>query len=99
MADSAHAFYLGRKMIDLTAEQQQLTKIVHDYTCRFPVTKDGDTPLLQGCYDYNGGRTAHQKYRWTISACNILDFFALQNGWSYWPRVLQMGSLRFPKDH
>lgn len=29
-------------MIDLTAEQRQLAKIVHDYTNRFPLTEDGD---------------------------------------------------------
>ncbi len=39
-------------MIDLTAEQRQLAKIVHDYTNRFPLTEDGDSQLLQGCYDY-----------------------------------------------
>ncbi|EBA7283891.1 arylsulfatase regulator [Salmonella enterica subsp. enterica serovar Urbana] len=39
-------------MIDLTAEQRQLAKIVHDYASRFPQTADGDTQLLQGCYDY-----------------------------------------------
>lgn len=39
-------------MIDLTAEQQQLAKIVHDYACQFPPTEDGDAQLLQGCYDY-----------------------------------------------
>ncbi|WP_410750481.1 arylsulfatase regulator [Citrobacter sp. U14242] len=39
-------------MIDLTAEQRQLAKIVHDYACRFPLTENGDVQLLQGCYDY-----------------------------------------------
>ncbi|MGL5389103.1 MAG: arylsulfatase regulator [Serratia sp. (in: enterobacteria)] len=39
-------------MIDLTVEQQQLAKIVHDYGCRFPTTENGDSQLLQGCYDY-----------------------------------------------
>lgn len=39
-------------MIDLTAEQRQLAKIVHDYASRFPQTADGDAQLLQGCYDY-----------------------------------------------
>lgn len=39
-------------MIGLTAEQQQLAKIIHDYACRFPPTEDGDAQLLQGCYDY-----------------------------------------------
>ncbi|WP_334472115.1 arylsulfatase regulator [Arsenophonus sp. PmNCSU2021_1] len=39
-------------MIDLTTEQQQLAKIVHDYASRFPQTEDGDAQLLQGCYDY-----------------------------------------------
>ncbi|EDF6155086.1 arylsulfatase regulator, partial [Salmonella enterica] len=28
-------------MIDLTAEQRQLAKIVHDYASRFPQTADG----------------------------------------------------------
>ena len=39
-------------MIDLTTEQQQLAKIVHDYASRFPLTEDGDAQLFQGCYDY-----------------------------------------------
>lgn len=39
-------------MIDLTSEQQQLAKIVHDYACLFPPTENGDSQLLQGCYDY-----------------------------------------------
>ncbi|MBK5145583.1 arylsulfatase regulator [Budviciaceae bacterium BWR-B9] len=39
-------------MINLTAEQHQLAKIVHDYACRFPLTEHGDALLLQGCYDY-----------------------------------------------
>lgn len=39
-------------MIELTAEQQQLAKIVHDYTCRYPLTENDDGQLLQGCYDY-----------------------------------------------
>lgn len=46
-------------MIDLTAEQQQLAKIVHDYACQFPLTEDGDAqlsgapyiPVLQGGED------------------------------------------------
>ena len=38
-------------MIDLTAEQRQLAKIVHDYARRFPQTADGDAQLLQGCYE------------------------------------------------
>lgn len=39
-------------MIDLTAKQQQLAKIVHDYASQFPPTENGDAQLLQGCYDY-----------------------------------------------
>ena len=39
-------------MINLTTEQRQLAKIVHDYASRFPLTEDGDAQLLQGCYDY-----------------------------------------------
>lgn len=39
-------------MIDLTAEQRQLAKIVHDYASQFPLTENGDTRLLQGCYDH-----------------------------------------------
>lgn len=39
-------------MIDLTIEQRQLAKIVHDYACQFPLTESGDAELLQGCYDY-----------------------------------------------
>ena len=39
-------------MIDLTTEQRQLAKIVHDYAGQFPLTEDGDTQILQGCFDY-----------------------------------------------
>lgn len=39
-------------MIDLTTEQQQLAKIVHDYASWFTQTEDGDARLLRGCYDY-----------------------------------------------
>lgn len=39
-------------MVDLTAEQRQLAKIVHEYASRFPLTEEGDAQLLQGCYDY-----------------------------------------------
>lgn len=39
-------------MINLTAEQHQLAKIVHDYACQFPLTEHGDAQLLHGCYDY-----------------------------------------------
>ncbi|WP_447873212.1 arylsulfatase regulator [Serratia fonticola] len=39
-------------MLDLTAEQQHLAKIVHDYACQFLLTEHGDAQLLQGCYDY-----------------------------------------------
>jgi hypothetical protein len=33
-------------MLDLTAEQQHLAKIVHDYACQFPLTEHGDAQLL-----------------------------------------------------
>ncbi|MBF1962316.1 arylsulfatase regulator [Enterobacter hormaechei] len=39
-------------MVDLTAEQRQLAKMVHDYASRFPLTENGDALLLQSCYDY-----------------------------------------------
>lgn len=39
-------------MVNLTAEQRQLAKIIHDYAYRFPLTENGDAQLLQGCYDY-----------------------------------------------
>lgn len=39
-------------MIELSAEQRQLAKIVHDYAGQFPLTVDGDAQLLHGCYDY-----------------------------------------------
>ncbi|MDT3227724.1 arylsulfatase regulator [Pseudomonas amygdali pv. morsprunorum] len=42
----------GKKMLDLSAEQHQLAKVVHDYASRFPSTESGDSQLLQGCYDY-----------------------------------------------
>lgn len=39
-------------MIGLTLEQKELAKRIHAYAYRFPVTEEGDTQLLQGCYDY-----------------------------------------------
>jgi len=39
-------------MADLTAEQRQRAKRVHDYVCRFPLTEDGNAQLLQGCQSH-----------------------------------------------
>ncbi|CAI1954178.1 MULTISPECIES: arylsulfatase regulator [Serratia] len=39
-------------MINLTADQQQLAKIVDNYACRFPLTENGDSQLFQGGLDY-----------------------------------------------
>ena len=36
----------------LTAEQLQMVKIVHENAMRFPVTEAGDAQILQTCYDY-----------------------------------------------
>ncbi len=88
-------------MIDLTVEQRQLAKIVHDYASRFPQTENGDAELLQGCYDYMDTfkrvKDSASKVRWTTFACNTLDIFALQNGWKGWHKALQMESLKCRK--
>lgn len=39
-------------MINLTSEQRQQAKIVHDNASRFPQTADGDAQFLQGYYGY-----------------------------------------------
>lgn len=71
-------------MVDLTAEQRQLAKIVHD---------NGDAQLLQGCYDY---MDAFKRGMDSASKVQI-GYFALQNGWKGWLRALLMESLRYRK--
>lgn len=39
-------------MIELSTEQRQLAKVVHDCASQFPLTEDGDAQLVHGCYDY-----------------------------------------------
>ncbi len=88
-------------MVDLTAEQRQLAKIVHDYSCRFPLTENGDAQLLQGCYDYmevfKRVMDSASKVQMDYICLNTLDIFALHNGWKGWFRALPMESLRCRK--
>jgi len=73
-------------MIDLTAEQRQLAKIVHDYASRFPQTAEGDAQLLQGCYDYMDAfkrvMDSTSKVQMDYICLNTLGIFGLRNGWN-----------------
>ncbi len=81
-------------MIDLTTEQRQLAKIVHDYACQFPPTENGDAQLLQGCYDY---MDAFKRVMDSASKVQI-DYICLQYPgyfrWSDWLRGSLMELLR-----
>lgn len=75
-------------MVDLTSEQRQLAKIVHD---------NDDAQLLRAVMTIwmplNGGWTALQKSR----CLQYPGYFALQNGSKGWLRALLMESLRYRK--
>lgn len=90
-------------MIDLTAEQQQLAKTVHDYASRFPPTEEGDAQLLQGCYDY----MAAFKQVLDSSTKVQMDYLCLQYPgffrFATWMELLAQsiadGVIEVPKDH
>ncbi|AWK15684.1 arylsulfatase regulator [Candidatus Fukatsuia symbiotica] len=41
-------------MIDLSAEQRHMIKLIDDYAAKFPLSEVGDEQLLSTCYDYMG---------------------------------------------
>lgn len=90
-------------MIDLTAEQQQLAKVVNDYACRFPSTEDGDAHMLQGCYDY---MEAFKRVIDSASKVQI-DYICLQYPgffrFAKWMELLAQGIadgvIEVPRDH
>ncbi|ABC29430.1 conserved hypothetical protein [Hahella chejuensis KCTC 2396] len=42
-------------VIELSSEQLQMVKIIHEYALQFPRTETGDAQLLQTYYDYMDG--------------------------------------------
>lgn len=90
-------------MIDLTAEQRHLAKIVHDYACRFPLTEDGDAMLLKNCYDY---MDAFKRVMDSASKVQM-DYVCLQYPgffrFAIWMECLAQGIadgvIEVPKDH
>ncbi|MEQ0866933.1 arylsulfatase regulator [Pseudomonas aeruginosa] len=90
-------------MIDLTAEQRQLAKIVHEYASQFPPTEDGDAQLLQGCYDY---MEAFKRVMDSTSKVQM-DYICLQYPgyfrFAQWMERLAQGIadgvIEVPKDH
>lgn len=86
-------------MVDLTAEQRQLAKIVHDYACRFPLTENG----VQGCYDY---MEAFKRVMDSASKVQM-DYICLQYPgylrFAKWMERLAQGiadgAIEVPKDH
>ncbi|RMU70413.1 hypothetical protein ALP24_200085 [Pseudomonas syringae pv. aptata] len=94
---------LGIKMLDLSAEQHQLAKIVHDYASRFPSTESGDSQLLQGCYDY---MLAFKQVLDSSSKVQM-DYICLQySGLFRFAKVMELlaqgiadGVIQVPKEH
>ncbi|EAQ9103153.1 arylsulfatase regulator [Salmonella enterica] len=93
-------------MIDLTAKQQQLAKIVHDYASQFPPTENGDAQLLQGCYDYYDYMEAFKRVMDSASKVQM-DYICLQYPgylrFAKWMERLAQGIadgvIEVPKDH
>lgn len=90
-------------MIDLTAGQQQLAKIVHDYTCRFPTTENGDALLLQGCYDYMKAfkqvMDSASKVQRDYICLQYPGFFRFAKSMELLAKGIADGIINIPKDH
>ncbi|MDY1039012.1 arylsulfatase regulator [Lelliottia sp. CFBP8978] len=90
-------------MIELSAEQHQLAKIVHEYACRFPSTENGDAHLLQGCYDYM------ETFKQVLDSSSKIqiDYICQQyNGFFRFAKLMELlaqgiadGVIEVPKDH
>lgn len=94
---------LRGKKIDLTAEQRQLAKIVHDYASRFPQTADGDTQLLQGCYDYMDAfkrvMDSSSKVQMDYICLQYPGYFRFAKWMERLAQGIADGAIEVPKDH
>ncbi|WP_234497973.1 arylsulfatase regulator [Vibrio maritimus] len=87
----------------LTLEQLQLTRIVDDYANQFPLTKDGDTLLLERCYDYMKAF----KYVMDSTSRVQMDYICQQYlGFYRFAKLMELlaegisdGRIKIPKDH
>ncbi|ELF4588875.1 arylsulfatase regulator [Salmonella enterica] len=89
-------------MIELSAEQRQLAKIVHDYASQFPLTEDGDTQLLQGCYDYmeafKGGMDSASKVQMDYICLQYPGYFRFAKWMERLAQGIADGVIKVPKD-
>ena len=90
-------------MIELSAEQRQLAKIIHEYVCPFPLTELGDAQVLQSCYDYMDAlkmiidsssdvqmRSICQQYSGFLRFAKLMEQLA---------QGIENGVIEVPKDH
>lgn len=89
--------------VELSAEQLQMARIVHEYTLRFPLTETGDEQLLQTCYDY---MDAFKRVMDSTSRIQM-DYICQQyDGFYRFAKLMEMlaqsiadGVIDVPKDH
>ncbi|MFV8798192.1 arylsulfatase regulator [Yersinia enterocolitica] len=86
-------------MIDLTAEQQQLAKIVHDYASQFPPTENGDAQLLQGCYDYMEALDSASKVQMDYICQQYPGYLRFAKWMERLAQGIADGVIEVPKDH
>jgi len=90
-------------MIDLTAEQRHLAKIVHDYACRFPLTEGGDAQLLQSCYDYMDAfkrvMDSASKVQMDYICLQYPGYFRFAKWMERLAQGIAVGVIDIPKDH
>ena len=89
--------------VELSPEQLQIVKIIHDHALRFPLNESGDAELLQSCYDYMDAFK-----RVMDSASRIqMDYICQQyDGFYRFAKLMEMlargiadGVIDVPKDH
>lgn len=90
-------------VIDLTAEQLQLVKIVNDHALRFPLNESGDAELLQTCYDY---MEAFKRVMDSTSRIQMDYIFQQYDGFYRFAKLMERlargiadGIIDVPKDH
>ncbi|MNH33057.1 hypothetical protein D3C79_935430 [compost metagenome] len=89
-------------MIELSAEQHQLAKIVHDYASRFPSTENGDAHLLQGCYDLETFKQvldSSSKIQIDYICRQYTGFFRFAKLVELLAQGIADGVIKVPKDH
>ncbi|MBK8971897.1 MAG: arylsulfatase regulator [Hahellaceae bacterium] len=89
--------------VELSAEQLQMVKIIHDHARRFPLTETGDEHLLQTCYDY---MDAFKRVMDSTSRIQMDYICQRYDGFYRFAKLMEMlargiadGIIDVPKDH